>query len=149
MYNRKSDVLAKRIFGSESNMGVSKKRRVTLGQVSESDNAERALKGDQKDLCTALLWGEERETMHRKKRKKWRFLFLLPKAASQGTPWRIEYKDASTQLEMSQIPPDITYRISEASSRGHKIGPWNVSTQVETLLFLLMFISSSNGWPPL
>ena len=55
MYNRKSDVLAKRIFGSESNMGVSKKRRVTLGQVSESDNAERALKGDQKDLCTALL----------------------------------------------------------------------------------------------
>lgn len=31
-------------------MGVSKKRRVTLEQVSESDNAERALKGDQKDL---------------------------------------------------------------------------------------------------
>lgn len=51
-------------------MGVSKKRRVTLGQVSESDNAERALKGDQKDLCTAQFTAEERETMHREKRKK-------------------------------------------------------------------------------
>lgn len=50
MYNRKYDVLAKRIFSSESNMGVSKKRRVTLGQLSESDSAERALNGDQKDL---------------------------------------------------------------------------------------------------
>ena len=62
MYNRKYDVLAKRIFSSESNIGVSKKRRVTLGQVSESDSAEKSLKRrPEGSLCTAQLHGQRRE----------------------------------------------------------------------------------------
>lgn len=66
-------------------MGVSKKRRVTLGQLSESDSAERALNGDQKDLSAqpSCMGRGERDNAQGEK-KEMKVSLPAPQAAFTG-----------------------------------------------------------------